>query len=88
MSRVPSTNASSNEHEENDEASTPAQDEDVEMMDDEPAKPKITKKRKSKPVVPVGRNGLKKVRIQKSRKVRDANGYMGRMSLDCINPYR
>ncbi|KAF8906218.1 DNA polymerase subunit Cdc27 [Gymnopilus junonius] len=76
VSRVPSTNASSNEHEENDEAGSPAQDEDIEMEDDTPAKPKVTKKRKPKMVVPVGRNGLKKVKVTKSRKVKDANGYM------------
>ena len=76
VSRVPSTNASSPDPEEKDEASTPARDEDVEMEDDTIAKPKVTRKRKPKEVVPLGRNGLKKVKVQKSRKVKDANGYM------------
>jgi DNA polymerase delta subunit 3 len=39
-------------------------------------KPK-PKKRPEKKVVPVGRNGLKKKRVVKSRMTTDAKGYMG-----------
>ncbi|KAG1852744.1 DNA polymerase subunit Cdc27 [Suillus subluteus] len=43
--------------------------------EEEDIKPQ-TKKRKSKKVVPVGRNGLKKRRVLKSRTTTDAKGYM------------
>ena len=51
----------------------PAQDED--MMEDTP-KSKARKK-KEKKVWPVGRNGLKKKRVMKSRMTMDAKGYTG-----------
>ena len=50
------------------------QDLDEDMDEDEP-KPK--RKRKPKKVWPVGRNGLKKKRITKTRMSMDAKGYMG-----------
>lgn len=53
-------------------------DEDVEMVDDADMldfKPK--RKRKAKKVVPVGRNGLKKRRVVKSKMEIDERGYMG-----------
>jgi DNA polymerase delta subunit 3 len=43
--------------------------------EDEDVKPQA-KKRKSRKVVPVGRNGLKKRRVLKSRTTTDAKGYM------------
>lgn len=47
-------------------------DGDVEMVDsDLDVKPKQVRKRKEKKVVPVGRNGLKKKRVIKSKRVRD-----------------
>ncbi|KAI0755467.1 DNA polymerase subunit Cdc27-domain-containing protein [Irpex lacteus] len=54
-------------------------DEDVVMADDSdvdvpPVKPK--RQRKPKKVVPVGKNGLKKRRVVKSRMTTDAKGYM------------
>ncbi|KIJ60333.1 hypothetical protein HYDPIDRAFT_160977 [Hydnomerulius pinastri MD-312] len=45
-----------------------------ELDDDEPVVP--LKKRKPRKVVPVGRNGLKKRRVVKSRTTTDAKGYM------------
>lgn len=46
-----------------------------EEEEDEDVKPQA-KKRKSRKVVPVGRNGLKKRRVLKSRTTTDAKGYM------------
>lgn len=48
-------------------------------VDDEPAEVKRRKPRKKteKKAVPVGRNGLKKKRVVKSRMSTDAKGYMG-----------
>lgn len=37
------------------------------------------KKRKPKKVIPVGRNGLKKKRVEKSR-MKEENGYMGKLT--------
>lgn len=61
-------------------------DEDVVMADDSdvdvpPVKPK--RQRKPKKVVPVGKNGLKKRRVVKSRMTTDAKGYMGK-SYFCV----
>ncbi|KAH9899811.1 DNA polymerase subunit Cdc27 [Cubamyces lactineus] len=65
----------------------PVDDEDVEMaqepepepepeeMEEDKPKPKPRKK-KEKKVIPVGRNGLKKKRVMKSRMTVDAKGYM------------
>ncbi|KAI9000954.1 DNA polymerase subunit Cdc27 [Trametes punicea] len=64
----------------------PVEDEDVEMAPEvepepepqeaeEAPKPK-PKKKKEKKVIPVGRNGLKKKRVVKSRMTVDAKGYM------------
>lgn len=50
-------------------------DEDVEMEEEE-VKP-VPKKKRTKKVVPVGSNGLKKRRVVKSRMTTDAKGYMG-----------
>ena len=48
-------------------------------VDDEPAevKPKRSKKKAEKKVVPIGRNGLRKKRVVKSKMTLDAKGYMG-----------
>lgn len=67
------------------ESATSPPDTDVEMEDREPEpepepKPKPTRKtqqRKPKREVPVGRNGLKKKRVVKSRMTTDAKGYFG-----------
>ena len=51
-------------------------DGDVEMEDDEVPKAK-PRQRKPRKTVPVGRNGLKKKRIIRSRTTADDKGYMG-----------
>jgi DNA polymerase delta subunit 3 len=52
------------------------EDEDVEMTDaDLPPKPK--RRKREKKVVPVGRNGLAKRRVIKTRKKLDSQGYKG-----------
>ncbi|KIP12701.1 hypothetical protein PHLGIDRAFT_133284 [Phlebiopsis gigantea 11061_1 CR5-6] len=54
-------------------------DGDVEMADsDLDVKPKQVRKRKEKKVIPLGSNGLKKRRVVKSRRERDAKGFLGR----------
>lgn len=79
VSRAPSTQISSNELDGNDDdgedASSGIQDEDVSMEEEVPAKPK-PKPRKPKNVIPVGRNGLKKRKVTKTRRTMDASGYM------------
>lgn len=61
------------------ERAEPADAEDSMYVDDEPTevKPKRPRKKVEKKVVPVGRNGLKKKRVVKSRMSVDAKGYMG-----------
>ncbi|KJA27964.1 hypothetical protein HYPSUDRAFT_197528 [Hypholoma sublateritium FD-334 SS-4] len=78
VSRVPSTNASSNELDDDDggDASPGIQDEDVSMDEDAPKTKAKPKPRKPKAVIPVGRNGLKKKKVTKTRRRKDANGYM------------
>jgi DNA polymerase delta subunit 3 len=53
------------------------QDEDVRMLSNVeiPTVPKI--KRKPRKVIPIGRNNLPKKRVVKSRKTKNAKGYMG-----------
>ena len=57
----------------------PGDAEDLMYVDDEPTevKPKRSRKKTEKKVVPVGRNGLKKKRVVKSKMSLDAKGYMG-----------
>ncbi|KAF5316136.1 hypothetical protein D9619_006455 [Psilocybe cf. subviscida] len=87
VSRVPSTTGSSrgsiggdeddeDEGQESKAASPAAQvDEDVDMEDvDAPVKAK-PKPRKPKTVIPVGRNGLKKRKVTKTRRTMGADGY-------------
>lgn len=53
-------------------------DEDVEVSDDRETRPKPKpRKKREKKIVPVGRNGLKKRRVMKSRMRVDEKGYMG-----------
>ena len=56
-------------------------DADSMYVDDEPAevKPKKPRKKVEKKIVPVGRNGLKKKQVMKSRMSLDAKGYMGEL---------
>ena len=66
----------SSDEEENPE---PVDAEESMYMDDEPAevKRKKPKKKAEKKVVPVGRNGLRKKRVVKSKLSIDAKGYTG-----------
>lgn len=53
------------------------EEEDVDMISDsEPIPTRAKPKKKPKKVVPVGRNGLPKKRIVKSKKSKDTRGYM------------
>lgn len=52
---------------------------DVDMEDDTDFVKPQPKKRKPKKVIPVGRNGLKKKRVEKSR-MKEENGYMGKLT--------
>lgn len=54
-------------------------------VDEEPpeVKPKKPRKKAEKKVVPVGKNGLKKKRVVKSKMALDAKGYMG--ALRCLS---
>jgi len=47
------------------------------ISDDEPIPAKAKPKRKPKKVIPVGKNGLPKRRVVKSRKTKNAKGYTG-----------
>lgn len=87
VSRVPSTNASSNEFDDDDggDASPGIQDEDVSMDEDAPKAKAKRGPRKPKAVIPVGRNGLKKKKVTKTRRMKDANGYTGTCSSCNLN---
>ena len=65
------------EEEEEEKESVAYEDEDVHMSDQADIAPKQARKKKVKKVIPVGRNGLKKKRIVKSRMKMDEKGYMG-----------
>lgn len=53
-------------------------DGDIEMVDsDIDVKPKQVRKRKEKKVVPLGKNGIPKRRVIKSRRERDAKNFIG-----------
>ncbi len=54
----------------------PPETEPEEEMEEDTPKPKPRKK-KEKKIIPVGRNGLKKKRVMKTRTTVDAKGYMG-----------
>ncbi|OBZ76082.1 Peroxisomal biogenesis factor 2 [Grifola frondosa] len=58
-------------------ANLKVEDEDAEMADEQqPVLKAKSRKKKEKKVIPVGRNGLKKKRVQKTRMTMDAKGYM------------
>lgn len=71
VSREPKRNVPEEEEEEEEESDA-AMDDDLDMA----PKPK-PKKKKDRKVVPVGRNGIKKKRVVKSRMTVDDKGYMG-----------
>ena len=49
---------------------------DVDMADGTTAEPKKARKGREKKTIPVGRNGLKKKKVMKTRRTMDDNGYM------------
>jgi DNA polymerase delta subunit 3 len=49
---------------------------DVDMADGTTPEPKKTRKKREKKTIPVGRNGLKKKKVMKTKKTMDDNGYM------------
>ena len=55
-------------------------EEEDEDEDDKPA-PKKRKPRKTKASIPVGKNGLKKKRVIKSRETTDKKGYVGKLNV-------
>lgn len=62
-----STNVSDDENEQMD---------DADMADGTASEPKKTRKKREKKIIPVGRNGLKKKKVMKTKKTIDGNGYM------------
>lgn len=59
------------------------EEEDIDMVDDTaPSKPQ-PKKRKTKSIIPIGRNGLKKRKVTKTKYSTDAKGYTRVSSLLC-----
>lgn len=67
--------AAQQEEEEEEDLKTVEKDEDNVMAEDIPALPK--KQRKPKKQIPIGRNGIKKKRVIKSKTSVDAKGFMG-----------
>lgn len=57
-------------------------------VDDEPPEVKQKKPRKKveKEVVPLGRNGLRKKKVMRSKMSQDAKGYMGRETARLAHP--
>ena len=51
------------------------EDEDIDMADDSVAQIR-PKKRKAKATIPVGKNGLKKRKVMKTKSRKDENGYI------------
>ena len=65
--------------------SPPVSDVDMEEREPEPAAPTRARKRKPKKEVPVGRNGLKKKRVVKSRMTTDDKGYFGASRMHLVH---
>jgi DNA polymerase delta subunit 3 len=61
----------------NEEEEESSEDAEALRVDNSVAPKPKPKKRREKKVIPVGRNGLKKKRVVKSRMTTDAKGYMG-----------
>ena len=49
---------------------------DVDMADETAPEPKKARKKREKKTIPIGRNGLKKKKVTKTKKSMDDNGYM------------
>lgn len=78
VSHAPSTVVSELESEPESPRSKMEQDEDVDMEDDSDIVPskRQPKKRKAKAAIPIGKNGLKKRKVTKTRTTKK-NGYIG-----------
>jgi hypothetical protein len=76
--RAPRTAPVKQEEEEEEDVKMAEPNEEVESEAEQAPKPKP--KRKPKKVVPVGKNGLKKKRIIKSRTTMDSKGFVGAFS--------
>ena len=50
--------------------------EDVDMADGTTSEPKKARKKREKKIIPVGKNGLKKKKVIKTKKTMDDHGYM------------
>lgn len=70
-----STNASTGNDDEKEQV------DDVDMADGTTAEPKKARKKREKKTIPVGRNGLKKKKVMKTKKTMDDNGYMRKYSI-------
>ena len=68
-----STNASTANDDDDDEKE---QMDDVDMADGTAEPKKARRKKREKKMIPVGRNGLKKKKVMKTKKTMDDNGYM------------
>lgn len=66
-------------HNNNNDNSTELEAEPEEHLESKPKR-----KRKAKKIIPVGRNGLKKRRVEKTRTEFDEKGYMGMFSFHLI----
>ena len=73
--------ASMKDVEEEDEETSPVRDEDEDEDEDDKPAPKKRKPRKTKASIPVGKNGLKKKRVIKSRETTDKKGYVGKLNV-------
>ena len=60
----------------NDDDDEKEQMDDVDMADGTTVEPKKVRKKREKKTIPVGRNGLKKKKVMKTKKTMDDNGYM------------
>ena len=49
---------------------------DVEMADGTTSEPKKARKKREKKIIPIGRNGLRKKKVMKTKKTMDDHGYM------------
>lgn len=57
------------------------QTDDIDMADSTTSEPKKTRKKREKKIIPVGRNGLKKKKVTKTKRTIDDNGYMRKCSV-------
>ena len=71
----------------NDDDDEKEQMDDVDMADGTTVEPKKVRKKREKKTIPVGRNGLKKKKVMKTKKTMDDNGYMRKYLIWLCVPY-